>query len=98
MSIIKSLPVSTFKRLDDLKSETAKDENLQKLTLFIREGRDDKRTIPCAVKPYLTHQDEISEAEGIMLRGSRIIVPTSIRREMKSRIHEGHLGPRHRKV
>jgi hypothetical protein len=72
MSIIKSLPVSTFKRLDHLKRETAKDENLQKLMLFIRERPDDKRTIPCAVKPYLTHQDEISEAEGIMLRGSML--------------------------
>jgi uncharacterized paraquat-inducible protein A len=33
----------------------------------------------------------MSQAEGIMLRGSRIIVPTSMRREMKSRIREGHL-------
>jgi transposase InsO family protein len=80
-------------KLDELKRETAKDENLQKLKLFIREGwPNDKKTIPDAVKPYLTHLDEISEAEGIMLRGSRIIVPTSMRREMKSRIHEGHLG------
>jgi hypothetical protein len=91
-SIIKSLPVSMSK-LDELKRETAKDENLQKLKLFIREGwPNDKKTVPDAVKPYLTHLDEISEEEGIMLRGSRIIVPTSMRREMKSRIHEGHLG------
>ena len=91
-SIIKSLPVSMSK-LDELKRETIKDENLQKLKLFIREGwPNDKKTIPDAVKPYLTHLDEISEAEGIMLRGSRIIVPTSMRREMKSWIHEGHLG------
>ena len=27
-----------------------------------------------------------------MLRGSRVIVPRSMRKEMKSRIHEGHLG------
>ena len=91
-SIIKSLPVSMSK-LDELKRETAKDENLQKLKLFIREGwPNDKKTVPDAVKPYLTHLYEISEAEGIMLRGSRIIVPTSMRREMKSRIHEGNLG------
>ncbi|CAB4040233.1 Transposon Ty3-G Gag-Pol poly [Paramuricea clavata] len=91
-SIVKSLPVSMSK-LDELKRETAKDENLQKLKLFIREGwSNDKKTVPDAVKPYLTHLDEISEAEDIMLRGSRIIVPTSVRREMKSRIHEGYLG------
>ena len=91
-SIIKSLPVSASK-LDEFKRETAKDENLQKLKHFIQEGwPEDKKTIPDAVKPYLTHQDEISEAEGIMLRGNRIIVPVSMRKEMKSRIHEGHLG------
>jgi hypothetical protein len=55
-------------------------------------------SIPCAIKPYLTHQDEMSQAEGIMRRRNRIIMPTSMRKEMKSRIHEGHLGPRHRKV
>ena len=63
------------------------------LKLFIREGLpNDKKTVPDAIKPYLTHLDKISEAEGIMLRGSRIIVPTSMRREIKSRINEGHLG------
>ena len=91
-SIIKSLPVSASK-LDEFKRETAKDENLQKLKHFIQEGwPEDKKTIPDAVKPYLTHQDEISEAEGIMPRGNHIIVPVSMRKEMKSQIHEGHLG------
>jgi transposase InsO family protein len=90
--MIKSLPVSPSK-LDEFKRETAKDESLQKLKQFIQEGwPDDKDKIPDAVKPYLTYQDEISEAEGLMLRGCRIIVPTSMRKEMKIRIHEGHLG------
>ena len=91
-SIIKSIPVSMTK-LEEFKKETANDEDLQKLKAFIQQGwPDDKRTIPSAVKPYLTHQDEISEVEGVMLRGNRIIVPKSMRKEMKSRIHEGHLG------
>jgi hypothetical protein len=45
-------------KLDELKRETAKDENLHKLKLFIREGwPNDKKTVPDAVKPYLTHFD-----------------------------------------
>ena len=91
-SIIKGLPVSATK-LDEIKRETAKDKSLQALKCYIQEGwQDDKRTIPDEVKPYLSHQEEIWETDGIMLRGNRIIVPTSMRKEMKCPIHEGHLG------
>ena len=41
---------------------------------------------------YLPYIDEISEEEGILLRGNRIIVPKSMRHEIRSRIHKGHLG------
>ena len=47
--------------------------------------------IPDVVKPYLTFLDEITDAQGILLRGSRITLPSSMRKEMKARIHEGHL-------
>ena len=67
------MPVSMIK-LEGFKKETAKD--LQKLKAFIKQRwPDDKGTIPSVVKPYLTHQNEISEVEAVMLRGNRIIVP-----------------------
>ena len=51
-----------------------------------------KSLIPDVEKPYLTFLDEIIEAQGTLLRGNRIVVPSSMRKEMKARVHEGHLG------
>ncbi|XP_046856095.1 uncharacterized protein K02A2.6-like [Xenia sp. Carnegie-2017] len=90
-SALHNLPVSDSKLLE-FKLETAKDPTLQELKNIVVNGLpSNKQRIPDAVKPYLTFIDEISEVEGILLRTNRIIVPSSMRCEMKARIHEGHL-------
>ena len=33
----------------------------------------------------------IAEMNGILIKGERVIVPSSLRKEIKTRIHEGHL-------
>lgn len=40
----------------------------------------------------MNYRDEISVVEGILFKGERLIVPTSLRAEMLKLIHEGHLG------
>ena len=42
--------------------------------------------------PYFNIRDEISVANGLVLKGQRIIVPLSMRKEMKQIIHSGHQG------
>ena len=37
-------------------------------------------------------RDELSELKGIILRGERILIPTSMPKEMLERIHQGHMG------
>ena len=39
--------------------------------------------------PYF---NELSVQEGILFKGSRIIIPVALRREMLRKVHEGHLG------
>ena len=41
---------------------------------------------------YWDMRDELSELNGIILRGERILIPTSMRKEMLERIHQGHMG------
>ena len=41
---------------------------------------------------YASFKDELCIINGIIFRGSRIVVPASMRNEMLCRIHEGHLG------
>lgn len=42
--------------------------------------------------PYFYHRDEMSVQDGIALRGERIIIPSKLRDELKSKLHAGHLG------
>ena len=40
------------------------------------------------IKPFFSIRDEITEINGILMKGERVIVPSSLRKEMKTRIHE----------
>ena len=42
--------------------------------------------------PYFQFRSELSIAEGIVFKGDKIVIPSSLRKEMKERIHQGHLG------
>ena len=46
---------------------------------------------PC-VKPYQRIKNELSDNNGIILRGERIILPSSLKSKMLNLVHEGHLG------
>ena len=44
------------------------------------------------LKPYIPIWDELSVVDGTLLRDSRIIIPTSLRKKIVEIVHEGHLG------
>ena len=91
-SVIASLPISTA-RLTQLQNETASDPVLQQLKQFTLTGWPQQtQQIPPAVKPYFAIRGEITYNEGLLLKGQRIIIPTSLRPSMKEIIHQGHNG------
>ena len=42
--------------------------------------------------PYFQIRSKLSIAEGIVFKGEKIVIPSSLGKEMKDRIHQGHLG------
>ena len=52
----------------------------------------EKHLIPTDLLPHYTHRSDITFCECNLLKNERIIVPTTLRAEMKSLIHQGHLG------
>ena len=44
------------------------------------------------VREYWPYRDELNTQNGIVYRGTRIIIPASMRREMTARAHRSHLG------
>ena len=70
-----------------------KDETLQTLLKYIQHGWPKERNqLPEKIKPYYIHCQESTYSNGIVFRDIRMIVPNSLRLEMKKLLHTGHLG------
>ena len=89
-SVISTASVSAD-RLDDIKASTAQDEQLSILKQVIRSGWPEtrKKCHPC-ISEYWNHQNEITEADGLFLKGEKIIIPHKLRTNMLQRLHTGH--------
>lgn len=87
-----SLPVSDAK-VDHIRKETIADETLVKLIQHYREGWPEvKKKIDPLVMPYFKNKNEIHVINGIVFMNNRIVIPSSMRSEILSLIHEGHMG------
>ena len=90
--LIASMPVTDQKKRE-LQIETAKDTVLQQLanTIFTGWPEERKKCLP-SLLPYWNYREELCISEGLVLKGSRIVVPTSLRPAMLEKLHVGHLG------
>ena len=48
--------------------------------------------VPETVRDFYQVRGELSEMDGLVVRGSRIVVPTEMRKAILERIHDGHQG------
>jgi hypothetical protein len=86
------LPVTDRKK-ELIQTETKKDRVLQTLQRTISEGWPEfKQDCPEEIDAYWNYRDEMSNSNGLILKGCRIVVPTVLRKEMLEKIHVGHLG------
>ena len=91
-TVMGSLPISST-RLQQFQSETESDSTLMRLTDCIRNGWPNQRKeVEPNIRPFFTHGDDLILMHGIILKGNRIIVPSSMRPEMRKLLHSGHLG------
>ncbi|KAI7800948.1 hypothetical protein IRJ41_015739, partial [Triplophysa rosa] len=84
--IVESLSVSDQK-LKQIAEETAKDPVLHAVIDNLNNN-----WVKSSCAQLYNVRSELSVADGILLRRDRIVVPQVMRKEMLSRIHEGHLG------
>ena len=80
-------------KLEEVQRETEVDEDLQALRDIILIGwPGTKSQVPLALHEYWNFRDELTYVNGIVLKGTRVVVPKSMRKEMLNRIYSGHLG------
>ena len=80
-------------KLDKIRQETQKVANLQLLTQQITEGWPDSiKQTNCSIRPYWSVRHDIAIDDGVLLVGSRILIPTTLRQDILRQIHNGHQG------
>ena len=80
-------------KLSQFAAETSKDPVLKKLKDYVLNGwPNNRKQVDSAVRPYYNVRDEITLYQDVLLKGDRIIVSSSLREEMRQKIHLGHLG------
>lgn len=86
------LPVSTS-RLQEIQQATESDKALRILKNIILCGWPEHRSqVPSQITPHFSMRDELIIQDGVIFRGQRIVVPVSLRRDMKQKLHASHLS------
>nr|XP_034840382.1 uncharacterized protein LOC117996432 [Maniola hyperantus] len=84
---------ATPEMLNKIREETGKDGTLTAVGLYYKNGwPDNKRDTDIAVRQYWMVRSELHRVKGILFRNNRVVIPTSLRKDMLKRIHEGHMG------
>lgn len=90
-TVVQTLP-ATEQRILEIKWLQEQDPTCQKVVRYCQSRWPEKHFLEADVLPYYPVATEISIADGLQMRGSRIIIPQSLRQEMLSKIHTGHQG------
>ena len=83
----------TPERLDQLQRSTSHDDTLQTLkTTSLTGWPMQKDQLPIKIREYWSYRDELSVHNGVLFKGSRVVIPQLLRPEVKSKINSSHLG------
>ena len=79
--------------LAKIRAETLKDVNLKAAMEYTIHGWPQyKEDVQLAAKDFFIIRGELSLHDGLLVRGDRMVVPFSLRKQILHRIHEGHMG------
>ena len=87
-------------RLERLREETAKDEELQILSNVIRKGWPETLAQACendkrqkqVIELYWNSRDELTTEDGLVYKGHRLVIPAGEHSDIVKSLHESHIG------
>ena len=80
-------------RMAELQKHTLADPVMQKVAHFISNGWPAKsKSVPPEAQPYFPIRDELIVDDGVILKGLRVVVPQTLRKEYLRQLHKGHPG------
>ena len=90
-SVIDAIPVSDMK-LKQLIDAQDEDEVTKKIKEYCLEGWPEKHQLQSAIRPHWADRGELTIVKGILLKSTRLVIPSTMRLEILDRVHEGHQG------
>ena len=81
---------SHSEKLKEIKEESQKDKTMISLQNTIMQG--ERSNTPNELHTYWNIRDELSVHQGLVLKGSNIVIPPKMRKEILIKIHAGHQG------
>ena len=52
----------------------------------------DHRMLPQGLHMFLNYREDLSMENGLITKGARLLIPSTLRRKVLEQIHDGHLG------
>ena len=91
-TLVSNLPISET-RLADIRAATIQDAQLQQLMQLTDKGWPvNLCNVPEALRQYWKVKEDLCTVDNLLLKGDRIVIPSSRRELVMKAIHEGHLG------
>ena len=90
--ITSNLPGSSTK-IELIHEETSKDPTLTLLRHYIHMGwPNDCRMLPQELHTFWNYREDLSMENGLIMKGARLLIPSTLRKKVLEQIHDGHLG------
>jgi hypothetical protein len=86
-------PQFSSEKIEKVKLATTSDQELMMLKMIVHEGWPTSiKEVTQVLKPYWCYRDEISIENGILMKGQRIITPSTLQVEILGKLHAAHQG------
>ena len=90
--ITSNIPVSSTE-IELIHEESSKDPTLTLLRHYIHMGWPiDRRMLPQERHTFWNYREDLSMENGLITKGARLVIPSTLRSKVLEQIHEGHLG------
>ena len=90
--MLSDLPISE-QRISEIQQHTLNDEQMQELKEVIQNGWPNRKyDVPPSAMIYFDVRDELTVQNGLIFKGERVVIPTSLILDMIKRIHSSHIG------
>uniref|UniRef100_A0A9J7ZHH2 Gypsy retrotransposon integrase-like protein 1 n=1 Tax=Cyprinus carpio carpio TaxID=630221 RepID=A0A9J7ZHH2_CYPCA len=89
--VIQQLPATPTK-LAQIKKAQEDDEVCRQLSSLVRTGWEEKKTAPPHLALFWQYRHDLLIAEGLLMKGNRLVIPGSLQKDVLERVHQGHQG------